>query len=139
DGVLYPHLFAVHPDRTGVGLVDAVDDLHQRRLARTVFTAQRMHRAGTHVEGDVIERFHARERLRDALDRKQGVAHALPRTLGSSTRRTRGMTIRFSESVDPSPVSDSSTCSMPYSCVTSESSSTCPDSSRARAMGHVPV
>ena len=139
DRVLDPNLFTAHTDRPAVGLVDAVDDLHQGGLACAVLTAQRMHCAGAHFERNIVECLHSGERLRDSLNRQQRFRHDLPRRLGSSTRRTRGMTIRFSESVEPSPVSDCSTCSMPYSCVTSESSSTCPDSSSARAMGHVPV
>ena len=49
-------------DRAGVRLVDAGHDLDQRRFAGAVLAEQRMHLAGPHVEADVGERAHARER-----------------------------------------------------------------------------
>ena len=46
--------------------VEAVEDVHQRRLARAVLAEQRVHLALAQVEVDVVVRDDAREPLRDA-------------------------------------------------------------------------
>ena len=65
---------AAQADRAGVGVVDAGDDLHQRRLAGTVLAHERVDRAGLEAELDVVQRHHAWERFADTLDCQQLVA-----------------------------------------------------------------
>ena len=48
------------------GLVEPVEDVHQRRLAGAVLAEQRVHLAAAEVEVDVVVRDDAREALRDA-------------------------------------------------------------------------
>ena len=48
------HRPAVPEDRAGVGLADAVDDLHQRRLAGAVLAQHRVDLAGLHAEVDAV-------------------------------------------------------------------------------------
>jgi hypothetical protein len=59
------HRCAVDLDRSAVGNVRAGEDLHQRRLAGTVFTDQREHFTGADLERHAVERAHAGERLLD--------------------------------------------------------------------------
>jgi len=47
--------------------IDAAHDVHQRRLARAVLAHQAMDLALPHIEGDVVQRDHARETLGDVL------------------------------------------------------------------------
>ena len=63
---------AVEPDLALVGLVEAVEDVHQRRLARAVLAQQRMHLALPQVEVDVVVGDDAREALRDAPHLEDG-------------------------------------------------------------------
>ena len=49
------HLLAVDLDRAGVGLVDAGEDLHQRRLAGAVLPDEAEHLAGAQLEVGVVE------------------------------------------------------------------------------------
>ena len=63
------HDLAVQADGAGVGLVDAGDDLDQRRLAGAVLAEQRMHLAGADVEADPVQRAHAGKRLGDLVER----------------------------------------------------------------------
>ena len=49
-----------------LGIVDAVQDLEDRRLAGAVLAEQGVDLAGADVEGDVLEGAHAAETLRDA-------------------------------------------------------------------------
>src|SRR5690606_17512438 len=110
-----------------------VDDLHQRRLSRAVLAAERMDRARSDVERDTLQRNDSGKPLDDVAHRQQGSGHdARPASAaGSLIRETPGRTMRLRLSTAPSPVSASTTCSMPYTWVTSESSSTCPDSTNA--------
>src|SRR6187549_3588091 len=62
------HLLAVDEDRARVGLLEPADDLHQRRLAGPVVADQPKHLATPEVQGDVFERAHGPEPLRDVLD-----------------------------------------------------------------------
>ena len=67
-------------DRSGVGLDDAVDDLHQRRLAGTVLAQHRVDLAGKHVERDAVVGHHRRVDLGDAVEREArpaGSAHGI--------------------------------------------------------------
>ena len=57
---------AVDLDRAGVGLERAVEDLHERRLARAVLAGERVDLARQQLEVDAVEGQHARERLADA-------------------------------------------------------------------------
>jgi hypothetical protein len=65
------HRAAVDPDLAAVLLIDAGEDLHQRRFARAVLAHQRMHFAGAQVEAAVVEREHAGKALADAAQRDQ--------------------------------------------------------------------
>jgi hypothetical protein len=47
------HLLAVDADRSLIGLLHPVEDLHQRRLARTVLSDQCVHRARPDLHLDV--------------------------------------------------------------------------------------
>ena len=48
------------------GLVEAVEDVHERRLARAVLSEERVHLSAPEVEVDVVVRERSRELLRDA-------------------------------------------------------------------------
>ena len=86
------HLLAEDEHPAGVGLVEAGQDLDQRRLAGAVVADQTEHLAGAEVERDVLERCHHTEALADVLDadrvgsrlrcglgeRRRGFAHAAP-------------------------------------------------------------
>jgi hypothetical protein len=58
---------ALDEDAPLVGLVDAAQDLHQRRLARAVLAEQRVHLAPADREVDARERLHARKALGHAF------------------------------------------------------------------------
>ena len=60
-------LLALDLDGAGVLLVDAGEDLHQRRLAGTVLADQRVDLSGAQLEPGVLQRLHAGEGLVDAL------------------------------------------------------------------------
>ena len=83
---------AAELDRPGVGLVDADEDLHQRRLARAVLAHQRVDGAGRDFEVDVVERLDARERLGDARPSGGGRRRPSPasRTLPDDRRPVVG-------------------------------------------------
>ena len=66
-GRLDAHGLAVEQDRPGVGLIETVQDLHQRGLAGAVLAQQRMHFAGADVEIDVVVGQHAGKALDDAV------------------------------------------------------------------------
>ena len=66
------HLGLVEPDVAGVGADHPGQDLHQRRLAGAVLAQQGVHLAAPYVQGHVVERLHARERLGDALQAGRG-------------------------------------------------------------------
>ena len=59
-------------DLAGVGLVEPVEDVHQRRLARAVLAEQRVHLAATELEVDVVVGDDAGERLRDPAHLEDG-------------------------------------------------------------------
>ncbi len=52
---------AVQEDLALVGVVEAVENVHQRRLAGAVLAEQRMHLSAAQVEVDVVVRDDARE------------------------------------------------------------------------------
>ena len=80
------HLLAVDEHPAGIGLVEAGQDLDQRRLARAVVADQAEHLAGAEVERDVLERCHDTEALADVLDANRvGSARR-----GGFDRRRRG-------------------------------------------------
>ena len=56
---------AVQQQLTRVGPVQAVEDVHQRRLSGAVLTEQRVHLAAAHIEIDVVVGDGARELLPD--------------------------------------------------------------------------
>src|SRR5208283_1223044 len=56
---------AFEEDLAARGRVNADEHFHQGRFARAVFTRDRMYAPSLDVETDVVERFHARERLRE--------------------------------------------------------------------------
>ena len=70
-------LLAVDEDLARVGMVEPVEDVHQRRLAGAVLAEQRVHLAGQQVEVDPVVREHAGEALRDLseLENRRGVGH----------------------------------------------------------------
>ena len=66
DGVADLHGLAVDQDLARIGLVDAAQNLHERRFARAVFTHQRMNFTGADLEFDTLEHAHRTKRLADA-------------------------------------------------------------------------
>ena len=71
EGRVQLGFLAAQADLPASGVVDAGDDLHQRRLAGAVLAHERMDGAGLEAELDVVQRHHAREFLADTLDRQQ--------------------------------------------------------------------
>ena len=71
---------AVDQDLALVRPVEAVEDVHQRRLPGAVLAEQRVHLAAAQVEVDVVVRDHAGEALRDALqlEERRFVGHGAP-------------------------------------------------------------
>ena len=63
---------AVEQDLARVGLVEPVEDVHQRRLAGAVLAEQRVHLALRQLEVDVVVGDDARERLRDPAHLEDG-------------------------------------------------------------------
>ena len=63
---------AVDPDLALVRVVEAVDDVHQRRLAGAVLAEQRVHLALAQVEVDAVVRDDAGEALRDPTKLENG-------------------------------------------------------------------
>ena len=61
----------VDQDLAGVLLVVAVKDLHQGRLAGTIFANKRADLTGFHRKAYIIQRLHAGERLTDAAHFKK--------------------------------------------------------------------
>ena len=62
----------VEQDLALVGLVEPVEDVHQRRLAGAVLAEERVHLALAQVEVDVVVREDAGEALRDAAELEDG-------------------------------------------------------------------
>jgi hypothetical protein len=54
--------------RTGIGRMKAREDLHERRLARSVVAEQRDDLSGIDGQGDVVECPHAGEGLAEMTD-----------------------------------------------------------------------
>ncbi len=72
------NLGAVHPKpRTRIRLVEAGQDLDQRRLAGAVLAEETVHLAAGDREVDIVERFRAAEMLGEARDAKNrdGLGH----------------------------------------------------------------
>ncbi len=61
--IAHLHLAAVHRDRAFVGLVEAHDAFHQRRLAGAVLAEQHVKLPGRNIDRDVIERREGAEPL----------------------------------------------------------------------------
>ena len=57
---------ALDADLTGIGLIEAVEDLHLGRLASAIFAEQRQHLAGGDVEIDRVIGHDPAERLGNA-------------------------------------------------------------------------
>ena len=74
------HVLAIHAERAAVRPMHPGDDLDERGLAGAVLADQRVDLAGIGGEVDVLQRLHAGERLRDALELEQrchaAVAHS---------------------------------------------------------------
>ena len=72
-----PDGLSVDQDLTLVGVVETVEDVHQRGLPRAVLAQQRVHLTCPEVEADVVVREDSREPLRDPaqLEDDGAVAH----------------------------------------------------------------
>ena len=66
------HRLALDEDLPLVGLVQPVEDVHQRRLAGAVLAEQRVHLAAREVEVDVVVREDARKLLHDPAHLQDG-------------------------------------------------------------------
>ena len=79
-----------HEDLSLVRLVEAVEDVHERRLARSVLAQQRVHLALAQIEIDRVVGGERAEALRDAAE--------LERQIGARARGTRrgGRSLRHS-------------------------------------------
>ena len=99
-------LGATDLDGPGVGGLHAVQDLHQRRLAGAVLTHDRVDRAASHVDVDVVVRDHAREPLADPpqAHRRCDVGHENP----FRSRKSHWMARR--RSAPTSTLSDGGAC-----------------------------
>ena len=90
-GVAQPTGSPAMQDPPGVRLVDAGQDLHQRRLAGAVLADQPDDLAAADLDRDVLQRMHAGEALVDALERQRGGRrslddpHACARSIESAT------------------------------------------------------
>ena len=86
-GRVDPDALAVEPDLAAVGLLDAREDLDQRRLARAVVAQQREHLALVQGERDVAQRGRRAVLLAQVLDLEDGLrgaVAALPRARTAS-------------------------------------------------------
>ena len=80
DGIVWAvdlNLLAVEQDFTFVGLVEAVEDLHQGALACTILPEQGVNLAGFHIEIDLIVRQHAGKAFGDAAHLEHRGGHVL--------------------------------------------------------------
>ena len=59
-------VFSLQEDLACVGVIQAVEDVHESRLAGAVLTEQRMHLASPNIQIDVVVGDDARELLADA-------------------------------------------------------------------------
>ena len=64
---------AVDADLAGVRLVEAVEDVHQGRLAGAVLAEEGVNLAALHLEGDAVVRDHAGELLADVPHREDEI------------------------------------------------------------------
>ncbi len=78
---------ALEHDLALVGPVQAVQAVHQRRLARAVLAEQRVHLARPHVEIDAVVRGEVAEALRDAPELEHRGARAPGRHCGDIAQR----------------------------------------------------
>ncbi len=67
-GTVEPLYFAA------VGLIDARQDLDQRRFARAILPEQGQHLAASQLQADLAERFRPAEPLRDFAEREDDIA-----------------------------------------------------------------
>ena len=74
-GIVEFHLPALVGDDARILGIDAGEHLHQRGLARAVFTHQRVHLALAHLQIHVVQRMHAGKRFVDALHRQYDLSH----------------------------------------------------------------
>ena len=74
-GVRNLDLRTLEPYDAGVALVDAVEDLHERRLAGAVLADQGVDLARVEVEVAIRERMNARKVLRDPVHFNEGLSH----------------------------------------------------------------
>ena len=65
NGIFDFHRFLIHKNFTGIRLINPVDNLHQCRLARAVFTAQRMYSPFSDCKVDFIQSLYTRKRFFD--------------------------------------------------------------------------
>ena len=72
--ILDLYRFFINEDFTGIGFIDTVDDFHQCRLTRTIFTAKRMYSTFAYRKVYFVQRLNAWERLFDILRPKFYVA-----------------------------------------------------------------
>ena len=81
-----PLRLPAHADLALVGVVEPVEDVHQRRLAGAVLAEERVHLAGAELEVDRVVGDDAREPLRDALQlEKRRVCHVGGSVTGRAT------------------------------------------------------
>src|SRR5947199_2538939 len=66
--VAEPDLLARDQDGSLARLLDLGEQLHQRRLARTVLPRDRVHLSGADVQADPVERLHPGEALAHTAD-----------------------------------------------------------------------
>ena len=83
------HVLVADLDLALVGVVQAVEDVHQRRLAGTVLAEQGVHLALAEIEADVVVRDDAGEALRDVASSRArwGACHVIERRFYGSERR----------------------------------------------------
>ena len=67
ERALQANINAAQFETARIGRVDASDDFHQSRFARTILTHQRVHRAAAQLKLHVIKRHHARKFLAHSI------------------------------------------------------------------------
>ena len=117
------HLLPVQADRSGVGVVQAVEDVHEGRFARTVLPEERVDLVLADHEVDAVQRGEVAEPLHDAahLDvRDEVVAHAcpsvsygMPSAAGGRERPTKPATARIVRTYGSVPSSCTGTRTSP--------------------------
>ena len=65
NGIFDFHRFLIHKNFAGIRLINPVDNFHQCRLARAVFTAQRMYSPFSDCKVDFIQSLYTRKRFFD--------------------------------------------------------------------------